>query len=126
MAHRILVVDDEKDQVFAIKAFLETEGYEVVGAYDGQEAVALLGDQTSPPDLVVLDVYMPRISGWDVLRLIRGQEHTRDLPVIMLTAAAKRTADQARGWELEVDWYQIKPLKLEDLAVVIHRLLANR
>lgn len=125
MAERILIVDDERDLVFAAKLFLETEGFAVAGAYDGHEAVALLGGEGVLPDLVLLDVYMPRMSGWDVLRTIRSSERTQDLPVIMLTGA-DQPVDQARGWDLGVDWYQTKPFNNDDLLTVIRRVLATR
>ncbi|MBM3474967.1 MAG: response regulator transcription factor [Armatimonadetes bacterium] len=123
MAHRILMVDDERDLVFATKLYLEAEDYEVLAAYDGHEALEVLEAEPRLPDLVILDVFMPRMSGWDVLRMIRGQDRTRSLPVIMLTAAGQ-DADKARGWDLGVDWYQTKPFDPKDLLVVIERVLA--
>jgi DNA-binding response OmpR family regulator len=124
MAKRILMVDDERDLVFATKLYLEAEDYEVVPAYDGHEAMGKLEDTDNLPDLIILDVFMPRLSGWDVLRLLRANEATQDIPVIMLTAAGQ-DADKARGWELGVDWYQTKPFDPKDLLVVIERVLAG-
>ncbi len=122
MAKRILMVDDERDLVFATKLYLEAEGYEVLPAYDGQQALNLLADPANRPDLIILDVFMPRLSGWDVLRMVRAEVTTETLPVIMLTAAGQ-DADKARGWELGVDWYQTKPFDPKDLLVVIERVL---
>ncbi len=124
MPNRILMVDDERDLVFATKLYLEAEEYEVLAAYDGHQALQILDAQEQLPDLVILDVFMPRMSGWDVLRLIRGSERTRALPVIMLTAAGQ-DADKARGWDLGVDWYQTKPFDPKDLLIVIERVLAG-
>jgi len=118
-------VDDERDLVFAVRLFLESYGYEFLAAYEGREAIELLGTEDPLPDLVILDVYMPRMSGWDVLRMIRGSERTRSLPVIMLTAA-KEDSDVARGHVIGADWYQIKPFKNEDLLLIIQRVLATR
>jgi len=118
----ILVVDDERDLVFATKLYLEAEDYEVLAAYDGHQALEVLGAVEELPDLVILDVFMPRMSGWDVLRMIRASERTQSLPVIMLTAAGQ-DADKARGWDLGVDWYQTKPFDPKDLLVVIERVL---
>jgi DNA-binding response OmpR family regulator len=118
-----MVVDDERDLVFAAKLFLETEGHQVLTAFDGQEALTILEAKESLPDLIILDVYMPRMSGWDVLRMIRALERTREVPVIMLTAATD-PVDQARGWDLGVDWYQTKPFNMADLYTVIQRVLA--
>ncbi|MGC9319115.1 MAG: response regulator, partial [Armatimonadota bacterium] len=64
MGKQILLVDDERDLVFYTKLFLEEQGYEVIEAYDGQEALQILEQQR--PDIIVLDVAMPRLSGWDV------------------------------------------------------------
>jgi two-component system, OmpR family, response regulator MtrA len=122
MPKRILMVDDERDLVFATKLFLEAEGYEVLPAYDGHQALQLLDDPANRPDLVILDVLMPRLSGWDVLRTIRSNEPTRHIPVVMLTAVGQ-DADKARGWDLGVDWYQTKPFDPKDLLVVIERVL---
>jgi DNA-binding response OmpR family regulator len=123
MARRILMIDDERDLVFAVKLFFEAENYEVVAAYDGHQALALLEDKANLPDLIILDVYMPRLSGWDVLRMIRANRDTRTIPVIMLTTAVQ-DADKARGWDLGVDWYQTKPFDPKELLVVIERVLA--
>lgn len=122
MAKRILMVDDERDLVFATKLYLEVEDYEVLAAYDGHQAMELLEDPANRPDLIILDVFMPRLSGWDVLRMIRANEATRGIPVVMLTAAGQ-DADKARGWDLGVDWYQTKPFDPKDLLIVIERVL---
>jgi len=120
MAQKILLVDDERDLVFYTKLFLEEQGYEVIEAYDGREALERLDEMR--PDLVILDVTMPRLSGWDVLRIMQGEEDKRDIPVLMLTAKAEDT-DKARGWQLGVTWYQTKPFELDELAIVIERIL---
>lgn len=122
MANRILMVDDERDLVFATKLYLEAEDYEVLAAYDGTQALEMLEDPANRPDLIILDVFMPRLNGWDVLRYVRGRDEFRSIPVIMLTAAGQ-DADKARGWELDVDWYQTKPFDPKDLLVVIERVL---
>ncbi|MBM3474968.1 MAG: response regulator [Armatimonadetes bacterium] len=125
MPQRILMIDDERDLVFAVRLFLEGYGYELLAAYEGREAIELLETEDPLPDLVILDVYMPRLSGWDVLRMIRRSERTRSLPVIMLTAADKE-ADVARGHAEGVTWYQTKPFPNEDLLLIIERVLAMR
>jgi len=122
MASRILVVDDERDLVFAVKLYLEAAGYEVIAAYDGAEAIELLEDHANLPDLMMLDVYMPHLSGWDVLSMIRVNKQWCSIPVIMLTVVAQE-AEKARGWQSGVDWYQTKPFDPKDLLVVIERLL---
>jgi DNA-binding response OmpR family regulator len=122
MGKSILLVDDERDLVFYTKLFLEEKGYEVTEAYDGQQALEVL--ETSRPDLVLLDVTMPRLSGWDVLKRMQEDPENVEIPVLMLTARSE-DADKARGWELGVTWYQTKPFELDELAMVIERILTT-
>ncbi|NLO06788.1 MAG: response regulator [candidate division WS1 bacterium] len=122
MAKQILLVDDERDLVFYTKLFLEEKGYEVLEAYDGQQALDVLEEVT--PDLIILDVAMPRLTGWDVLSRLQDEMGMVDIPVLMLTARAE-DADKARGWELGVTWYQTKPFELDELAMIIERILAT-
>ena len=122
MGHRILFVDDEPDLIAATKLYFDDEGYEISAAYDGAEALEALSDADVLPDVVILDV---RMSGWDVLRMIRGNKEWRALPVIMLTAAASE-ADQARGWDLGVDWYHTKPFNPKDLLTIVRRVVQAR
>lgn len=122
MARQLLLVDDERDLVFYTKLFLEEQGYEVLEAYDGRQALEVL--QSHRPDLIILDVAMPRMTGWDVLAEIQQDPEKADIPVLMLTARAE-DADKARGWELGVTWYQTKPFELDELAMIIERILAT-
>jgi len=121
MGKKILLVDDERDLVFYTKLFLEEKGYEVTEAYDGQQALEIL--ETFRPDLVLLDVTMPRLTGWDVLKQMQEDPAKVDIPVLMLTARSE-DRDKARGWELGVTWYQTKPFELDELAMVIERILS--
>jgi DNA-binding response OmpR family regulator len=122
MGKQLLLVDDERDLVFYTKLFLEEKGYEVTEAYDGQQALEMLEDFR--PDLVILDVTMPRLTGWDVLKKMQEDPKTADIPVLMLTARSQ-DRDKARGWELGVTWYQTKPFELDEIAMVIKRILAT-
>jgi two-component system alkaline phosphatase synthesis response regulator PhoP len=124
MLKRLLMVDDERDFVFAMKRCLETAGYEVVAAYDGRQALEVVADAANRPDLIILDVIMPPPSGWDVLQAIRADPDTESMPVVMLTSAVD-DADKARGWDLGVDWYLTKPFEPRDLLTVIERLLGS-
>ncbi len=121
MGKTILLVDDERDLVFYTKLFLEEQGYEILEAYDGRQALDVLAE--TKPDLVILDVAMPRLSGWDVLRLMQDDDDLKDIPVLMLTARIE-DADKAKGWTLGVTWYQTKPFELDELALVIERIMA--
>lgn len=121
MAQRILFVDDERDLVQCAKVFLEQAGYEFEGAYDGLQAIQKVQEQR--PALIILDVNMPRLTGWDVLQALQRDPETADIPVLMLTAKSQ-DQDKARGWELGCTWYHTKPFDFDDLIVVIERILA--
>jgi DNA-binding response OmpR family regulator len=83
---RVLVVDDEKDIVDMLIERLESAGYEAVGAYSGAEALCEV--KKSPPKLIILDIMMPEIDGFDVLRELKSNSATAHIPVVMLTAKA--------------------------------------
>jgi DNA-binding response OmpR family regulator len=119
----VLVADDEED-IRALVAFrLERAGYEVITAADGEEALTLA--TTRLPDLVVLDMMMPKATGLEVTRSLRGQDETKDIPVILLTARAQE-ADVARGFEAGVDDYVKKPFSPQDLQLRVQALLERR
>jgi DNA-binding response OmpR family regulator len=122
MAHRILFVDDQRDLVQCAQIFLEDAGYHFEGAYDGMQAMERV--KAAPPDLIVLDVMMPRLSGWDVLLMLQDDPTTADIPVLMLTARSEDQA-KARGWELGCTWYHTKPFEFDDLLIIIQRILAG-
>ena len=123
MSKRILVVDDEEGIRFALRSFLEGLGYEVAEAANGLEALRAI--HLAPPDLVILDVVMSPLSGWEALELLHTDASTGTIPVVLLTALGE-IQHEARGWHLGCDWYQVKekPLNFDDLALVIERLLA--
>jgi len=110
---RVLVVDDEPVNREVLAQHLAHQGYEVLLARDGDEALALLGGEERP-DLVVLDVMMPRRSGYEVLERIRSDAETSGLPVILLTARAM-PEDLAKGFELGANDYLTKPVSLVEL-----------
>ncbi|MDP3879397.1 MAG: response regulator transcription factor [Dehalococcoidales bacterium] len=112
---KILVVDDEKKIVEIVKAYLEKEGYKVMAAYDGKSA--LESARRDLPDLIILDLMLPEVSGWDVCRELRRES---DVPVIMLTARDDIT-DKVIGLELGADDYITKPF---DPKEVISRVRA--
>jgi len=120
MAYKILFVDDERDLVRSAEIFLTEAGYEFVAAYDGMEALEKL--DTVKPDLMVLDITMPRLNGWDVLRMMQQDAAKADIPVLVLTAHHK-DAEKARGWQLGATWYQAKPFNFDELLLVIGRIL---
>jgi DNA-binding response OmpR family regulator len=122
MAHKILFVDDERDLVQCAEVFLKDAGYEFEGAYDGMQAMQKVKE--SKFDLIVLDVQMPRLTGWDVLLMLQEDPATADIPVLMLTARSQ-DQDKARGWELGCTWYHTKPFEFDDLLMIISRILSE-
>jgi two-component system alkaline phosphatase synthesis response regulator PhoP len=117
MGKTILVVDDEPEIVRFVRAYLEDAGYRVVIASDGQEA--LFTARHEKPDLIVLDLMMPGMDGWDFMRRYR-QEH--DTPVIMLTARVEES-DQVLGLELGADDYVTKPFSPRALVARVRAVL---
>ena len=115
--YRILVVDDERRMVGFIRLNLEQDGFEVIEAFNGTEALNRLRD--SLPDLILLDVMMPDIDGFDVLRVIR---EISQVPVIMLTAKSEEE-DIVKGLELGADDYITKPFSPRELASRVKAVL---
>ena len=118
MAEKILLVDDEEMIVESIEYALLQEGYEVVRASNGQEALQQI--QLTKPNLIVLDLMLPQLSGLEVCRLLR-REHN-DVPVIMLTAKGEEI-DRVIGLEVGADDYLVKPFSLRELVARIKALL---
>ncbi|WP_225769571.1 phosphate regulon transcriptional regulator PhoB [Inquilinus sp. Marseille-Q2685] len=117
----VLVVDDEVDLVTLLTYNLEREGYRVLAAYDGEEALLLASEQR--PDLVLLDWMLPHVSGLDVCRqLRRGSRKIHDIPVIMLTARGEE-GDRIRGLNSGADDYVAKPFSTPELMARIKAVL---
>jgi DNA-binding response OmpR family regulator len=120
---KVLVADDEPHLLRLVQYRLEREGYEVLTASDGDEALAKAREAL--PDLCVLDVMMPRRSGFDVLRELRAGDATADIKVIMLTARAQ-DRDVDAGFQLGADDYITKPFSPQELRVRVSAHLAKR
>src|SRR5258706_12523430 len=103
---KILVADDDLSALKMTTLILQRQGYEVVVARDGAEALELIA--ASPPDLIILDVMMPRISGYEVCQRLRADPTTADIPIIMFTAKSL-TADKVTGFEVGAEDYLTKP-----------------
>jgi CheY-like chemotaxis protein len=119
---RVLVVDDEPDVLLLCRVNLEFEGYEVVEASDGEEAMERLREQRF--DVVLLDVMMPKMDGWQVLEAVKADESLRELPVVMLTAKVQ-DQDQIRGWSQGAADYITKPFSPLALSQVLQDVLAT-
>ena len=115
---RILIVDDEPEIVRGLEDNLRFEGYQTASATNGQDALALA--QSDAPDLILLDIMMPRMSGWDVCRALR--EKGIEAPIIMLTARGEEV-DRVRGLELGADDYVTKPFSLRELLARVRAVL---
>src|SRR6058998_3742119 len=107
---RILIVDDEPEIVRGLEDNLRFEGYQTLTAANGADALAVAAREA--PDLIVLDLMMPVVSGWDVCRTLRARGI--DVPIIMLTARGEE-AERVRGLELGADDYLTKPFSLREL-----------
>jgi DNA-binding response OmpR family regulator len=119
---RVLVADDDPIVRELIVYKLETEGYDVVVAEDGTSALSTV--QESTPDIVVLDVHMPGLSGFDVCRMMRAEPATAQVPVIMLTASVQE-ADISTGFVSGADDYVAKPFSPRELVSRIQAVLAR-
>jgi two-component system phosphate regulon response regulator PhoB len=120
MSHRILVVDDEADITALVAYHLAKEGYRVATARSGSEALKAAAD--APPDLVVLDLMLPGVSGYDVLQDLRRHPETRDVGVILLTAR-KDEVDRVKGLALGADDYVVKPFSPQELVLRVGAVL---
>ena len=114
---KILVIEDEEDIIHLLRFRFEQEGYKVLAAGNGVEGLRLL--QQEHPSLVVLDVMMPRMNGWETCKRIRQYS---DVPIIMLTALGQET-DKVRGLELGADDYVTKPFSLAELVARVRAAL---
>lgn len=122
MATPILIADDEPNILISLEFLMKREGYDVALARDGQEA--LDAARAARPALLLLDVMMPRKSGFEVLQELRADEALRGLKVLMLTAKGRET-DVAKGMALGADAYMTKPFSTRELVDKVRELLAR-
>jgi DNA-binding response OmpR family regulator len=123
MATTILVVDDEPDLIEIVRFRLEKDGYKVLSAGDGRAGLAAAIEKS--PDLVVLDVMMPGLDGFEVLFQMKNNPKTKDTPVVMLTAKTDMSSI-SKGWGMDVDNYVTKPFNVDDLAKTVKNVLVFR
>jgi DNA-binding response OmpR family regulator len=117
----VLCADDDEDILSLVSLRLERAGFEVATAADGEEAVQIA--RARRPALAVLDVMMPKRTGYEVLAELRGDEALREMKVILLSARVQE-GDVARGMEAGADAYLVKPFKAQDLVSKVEELLA--
>ncbi len=121
MSRKILIVDDEVYILHILDFSLGAEGFEVITAADGEEALEKA--RTEKPDLVVLDVMMPKVDGFEACRRLKNDPETRELPVILLTAKG-REVDRKMGIEVGADDYMVKPFSPSKLIQKIESFLS--
>ncbi|MGH6638060.1 MAG: response regulator transcription factor [Polaromonas sp.] len=120
MTHKILIADDEPNIVISLEYLMKREAYEVTVARDGQEAIdAILRER---PDLVLLDVMMPRKTGFQVCQEVRANEQIKDTLILMLTAKGRET-DVAKGLALGANAYITKPFSTKELVRRVREML---
>ena len=120
MSQKILVADDEPNIVISIEYLMKREGYTVLVARDGQEALDMIARDR--PDLVLLDVMMPKKSGFEVCQAVRASEELQSTKILMLTAKGRDT-DLAKGLALGADAYMTKPFSTRELVQKVAEML---
>ena len=119
---KILIVDDEQDIVETLKFMLEAQGYECFCAYDGETGLNMAKEIM--PDLMILDVMMPKINGYKISRLLKYDTKYKDIPIIMVTARSQED-DKIIGQETGVNEYITKPFELDDVIEKVKEYLNN-
>ena len=117
---KVLVVEDDEDARLLLVDLLKRAGLAPIEAGDGEEALALFRDMK--PDLVILDVMLPKLDGWEVLKRIKSGPISRKIPVIMLTAR-DRDSEKAQGYTFGADFYLTKPYNVQNLLSIVERSL---
>ncbi|MBI3615761.1 MAG: response regulator [Candidatus Omnitrophica bacterium] len=117
---RILLVEDNLKDAGTVRQFLESQGYQVTLAVDGREALTKARELS--PHLILLDALLPKLSGFQVTRLLKFSEKTKGIPIVMLTIL-DRPEDQEKGRKVGVDFYLTKPFSEEALCNLLRRLL---
>ena len=121
MGTKVLIADDEPNIVVSLDFMMKREGYDVVVARDGTEALAMI--RAEKPRLVLLDAMMPGMTGFDVCEAVRADPDLRETRILMLTAKGRET-DVARGFGAGADAYMTKPFSTRDLVAKVRDMLA--
>jgi len=120
MTRKVLIADDEENIVLSLEFLLRRAGFEVLVAGDGEAALRMIAEHR--PDLVLLDVMMPKRNGYEVCQRLRAQPEWRDIKVIMLSAKG-RDAEVTKGVSMGADLYVVKPFSSAELMRQVHALL---
>ncbi|MEJ5187108.1 MAG: response regulator [Candidatus Geothermincolales bacterium] len=119
---RVLVVDDDPMVTRLVRINLELEEFQVEEAWDGNTAMKMMRE--NPPQILVLDIMMPRMDGWEILRQVREDPVLKDMPVVLLTGKVQ-DEDMARGWRMGADGYITKPFNPVGLADILREVLSR-
>ncbi|MGB3916008.1 MULTISPECIES: response regulator transcription factor [Thiothrix] len=122
MTKTVLIADDEPNILISLEYLMKREGYRVLLAHDGQEACDLIASEH--PDMVLLDVMMPKKTGFEVCHAIRADETFKAMPILLLTAKGRDT-DVAKGLAMGANDYMIKPFSTKELAQKVRELLES-
>ena len=114
----IFVVDDEESSVKLVQLLFEDEGYRVFTANTGEEAIDFLEKSDENPDLILLDIILPKLDGLEVCKWIKSQPHLKNIPVVLFTVKASES-DKITGLNAGADAYITKPFKVDDLLPLI-------
>ncbi len=121
---RLLYIEDEQEMIDLVRLILSRRGYEVLGALGGREGLDAV--RREHPDLVLLDLMMPDMDGWDVYQQMKADERTKEIPVIVVTAKAQNI-DKVLGLHIaKVDDYISKPFSPQELVDSVEKVLARR
>ncbi len=121
---KILCIEDESEMIDLIKLILERKGFEVLGAVGGKEGLEVI--RREMPDLILLDLMMPEVDGWEVFRQMKADEQMKDIPVIVVTAKAQ-SIDKVLGLHIaKVDDYVTKPFGPQELLASVNKVLAMK
>lgn len=123
MTYNVLVVDDEPNIVLSLEYLMKQKGYEVRSANNGEEALKALNEKL--PDLILLDVMMPKPDGYEVCQKIRATPEWKDIAIIMLTAKG-REVEREKGLAMGADDYVTKPFATQDLVAKVQNILDKR
>jgi DNA-binding response OmpR family regulator len=120
---RVLIVDDEPDIVESIRFNLELEDIECMEALDGEDGLSKARNES--PDLIILDIMLPKINGYKIARLLKFDESHKHIPIIMLTARTQQT-DIKMGEETGADEYVTKPFEMDELVALVKKYLEKK
>jgi two-component system, OmpR family, response regulator VicR len=124
MAGKVVYIEDESEMIDLVRLILSRKGYEVIGAGGGREGLEIIRQKL--PDLVLLDLMMPDMDGWDVYQQMKSVDSTRDIPVIVITAKAQ-SIDKVLGLHIaKVDDYISKPFSPQELVDRVEKVIGRR